>query len=246
MIRHIFNSTNIMRTSWKLINKEFGRDCKNYGVKSLNINGRSISNSKIIANALNNHFTTFPTMICQKINANNCTSSNTTPDNNQNNISFSLNHVHQNSFPNIKYRCTSTREIENVISTLKLSNSCGYDEVPSKLLKLCSFYISSPLNYIRNWALFTGVFPDRLKYAIIRPLFKKGNKDDINNYSPISILTSFSKILEKVMQARLLKHLTDNNILAKEQYGFRTNLKTDKYIDKWVCTSNTTIFIEVY
>jgi len=185
-------------------------------------------------------------MICQKINANNCTTSNTTPDNNQNNISFSLNHVQQNSFPNIKYRCTSTREIENVISTLKFSNSCGYDEVPLKLLKLCSFYISSPLNYICNRALFTGVFPDRLKYAIIRPLFKKGNKDDINNYSPISILTSFSKILEKVMQARLLKHLTDNNILAKEQYGFRTNLKTDKYIDKWVCTSNTTIFIEVY
>ena len=52
----------------------------------------------------------------------------------------------------------------------------------------------------------------------------------INNYRPISILTSFSKILEKVMQTRLLKHLTDNNILVKEQYGFRTNLKTDNAI----------------
>ena len=65
--RHIFNSTNITRTSWKLINKEFGRDCKNYGVKSLNIHGRSITNSKIIANTLNNHFTTSPTMICLKL-----------------------------------------------------------------------------------------------------------------------------------------------------------------------------------
>ena len=99
--RHISNSTNIMRTSWNLINKEFGRDCKNYGVKSLNINGRSITNHKIIANALNNHFTTFLTMICQKINANNCVSFNITSDNNQNNISFSLNQVYQNSFPNI-------------------------------------------------------------------------------------------------------------------------------------------------
>jgi hypothetical protein len=68
---------------------------------------------------------------------------------------------------------------------LKLSNSCDYDEIPSKLLIICSYYISSPLNYICNRALLTGVFPDRLKYASIRLLFKKGYKDDVNNYRPI-------------------------------------------------------------
>jgi len=85
-----------------------------------------------------------------------------------------------------------------VIRSLKSSNSCGYYEVPSELLKLCSYYISFPLNYICNRTLFTGVFPDRLKYATIRPSFKKGNKDYINNYRPISILTSFSKIYCKL------------------------------------------------
>ena len=49
----------------------------------------------------------------------------------------------------------------------------------------------------------------------------------MSNYRPISILTSFSKIFEKVMQTRLLKHPTNHNILSKEQYGFRTKLKTD-------------------
>jgi len=49
----------------------------------------------------------------------------------------------------------------------------------------------------------------------------------MSNYRPLSILTSFSKIFEKVVQTRLLKHLTDHNILSKEQYGFRTKLKTD-------------------
>jgi hypothetical protein len=71
------------------------------------------------------------------------------------------------------------------------------------------------------------VFPDRLKYATKRRLFKKDNKNDMCNYRPISILTSFSKLFEKVMQIRLLYHLTDHNILSKEQYGFRTKLKTD-------------------
>jgi len=82
--------------------------------------------------------------------------------------------------------------------SFKSSNSFGYDEVPSKLLKLCSHFISS-LNYVCSRTLFTGVFHDWLKYAIIRPLFKKGNKNDMSNYRPISILTSFSKIFEKIM-----------------------------------------------
>jgi len=56
-----------MRTSWELINRELGKDCKNYGFQSLNINDRSITNHKIITNAFNDHFTTFPTMVSQKI-----------------------------------------------------------------------------------------------------------------------------------------------------------------------------------
>jgi hypothetical protein len=72
-----------------------------------------------------------------------------------------------------------------------------------------------------------GVFPYRLKYAIIRPLFKKGNKNYMSYYRPISILTSFSKMFEKRMQTRLLNHITDHNILSKEQYGFRTKQNTD-------------------
>jgi hypothetical protein len=111
--------------------------------------------------------------------------------------------------------------------SLKSSNSFGYDEIPTKILKSCSSYISIPLNYICNRIFTTGVFPDRLKYAIIRPIFKKGNKKDICNYRPISILTSFSKIFEKVMQTRLLKHLSEHNILSNEQYGFRANSRTD-------------------
>ena len=107
------------------------------------------------------------------------------------------------------------------------SNSFGYDEVPTKILKLCSHFISYPLNYICNRTLFTGVFPDRLKYAIIRPLFEKRNRNDVSSYTPISVLTLFSKIFEKGNQTRLLKQLTDHNILRMEHYGFRNNLKTD-------------------
>ena len=66
-----------------------------------------------------------------------------------------------------------------------------------------------------------------LKYATIRPVFKKGNKKDVSNYRPISILTLFSNIFEKVMLTSLLKHLTDHNVLSKGWYDFRTKQKTD-------------------
>jgi hypothetical protein len=102
--------------------------------------------------------------------------------------------VFQNLFLSIKCHCTTTKGIENIIRSLKTSNFCGYDEVPLKLLKSCSYFIRSPLNYICNRTPFTGVFPDGLKYATVKPSFKKDNKDDINKYRQISILTSFSKI----------------------------------------------------
>jgi hypothetical protein len=52
-----------------------------------------------------------------------------------------------------------------------------------------------------------GVFPDRLKYAIIKPIHKIGDRCDVSNYRPVSLLTSYSKIFEMAMQTRILKHL---------------------------------------
>ena len=75
--------------------------------------------------------------------------------------------------------------------------------------------------------LFCGVFPDGLKYAIIKPLHKNDDRCDLSKYRPVSILTSFSKIFETLMQRRILKHLTKYNILSTEQYGFRLGLGTD-------------------
>ena len=66
-----------------------------------------------------------------------------------------------------------------------------------------------------------------MKYAIIKPIFKKGDEQDITNYRPISLLTSFSKVIENLVYARLLDHVTTNSILVNEQYGFRTRYSTE-------------------
>jgi hypothetical protein len=72
-----------------------------------------------------------------------------------------------------------------------------------------------PLTHIFNASLSSGTFPDRLKLAKVMPLHKKGEHHDIKSYRPMSILSAFSKILEKLMYNRLMPFLFQNNILTE-------------------------------
>ena len=97
------------------------------------------------------------------------------------------------------FKNTSPKEIEKIINSLKIQESSGYDEVSTKILKSSAPFISSPLGYICNKSMLSGTFPTRLKYAIVKPLLKKGDKENIANYRPISSLTSFSKVFERII-----------------------------------------------
>jgi hypothetical protein len=75
--------------------------------------------------------------------------------------------------------------------------------------------------------LATSIFPARLTFSEVRPIFKRGDKSDVFNCRPISLLTSFSKIFEKEIYKRLYHHIKRNHILADEQFGFKYGLLTD-------------------
>jgi hypothetical protein len=75
--------------------------------------------------------------------------------------------------------------------------------------------------------LTSGIFPTWLQFAEVTPIFKKGDKNATSNYRPISLLTSFSKIFEKVIYNRIFYHINHNHILVNEQFGFRHGLSTD-------------------
>jgi hypothetical protein len=78
-----------------------------------------------------------------------------------------LHHALKQPFSNIKLKCTTTIAIEVIIKSLKTRNSHGYDDVSTKILKISTPYILSPLTYICNKVLATGVFPVRLNYSEI-------------------------------------------------------------------------------
>jgi hypothetical protein len=68
----------------------------------------------------------------------------------------------------------------------------------------------------------------RLKFSVVKPLFKSSDKHNVSNYRPLSLPPAFSKVIEKVIYSRLYQHLTRNKILSNDQYGFKKNSTTNK------------------
>ena len=80
----------------------------------------------------------------------------------------------------------------------------------------------------------TGIFPEKLKIAKVKPLYKKGDKCCFNNYRPISILPTISKVFERVMYTQLYNYFNVNNLLTEQQYGFRSKHSTELALIKLV------------
>jgi hypothetical protein len=77
-----------------------------------------------------------------------------------------------------------------------------------------------------NQIFSSGIFSERLKYAVIKLVFQSGDRNDVSSYRPISLLPAFSKVFEKVLYVRMYQHLIHNNILVDEKFGFRTKSST--------------------
>jgi hypothetical protein len=113
----------------------------------------------------------------------------------------------------------STKELISVIKILKSKNAYGYDETSTNVLNLNANYtcICSPLTYICNKSILTGAFPDCLQFSVVKPICKKGDRMDPANCRPISLLTSFSKVLEKALCIILSKNLNCSKLLVNNQ-----------------------------
>ena len=126
------------------------------------------------------------------------------------------------------------KELENLDS----SKSTGLDELGPRILKLSAPIIADSLTHIINLSLCTCNFPKILKDARVAALYKGGDDTDVNNYRPISILPTVSKIFEKIVYKQLYSYLVRHKLLLKQQSGFRAghscNTALIKLIDDWL------------
>ena len=126
----------------------------------------------------------------------------------------------------IKLPYISEDEISRTINSLK-NASAGWDNIPTFVVKKVTKHIIRPLTYLINKSIEQCIFPDELKVAKVFPIYKSGDKKCISNYRPISVLSFFSKVFEKVMYNHLIDFIDNNNILSKHQFGFRKNHSTN-------------------
>ena len=199
------------KKTWKLINELSSRKVHEpVNVKSIKQDDTAITNSYDIANVFNTYFTTIGDSLANEL-----------PHSDINPISYLYPVNSSFSFAQIN--------VETVIETLKAANSnkaTGPDNIPVRVLRIAAEILSPSLTAIFNRSLSMGIYPDDWKIARVLPIFKSGEKGDLSNYRPISIISGIAKVFGRLVYDQFYTYLTSNRLINSYQSGFRPTYST--------------------
>ena len=208
-----------MKNLWKVIKNISNINKKEDSrISQLSHNGKNINNNLDMANSFNEFFTEVdPTLHKQ----------------------FSNSNIFRNPDvylpPRIPYSISlyhsPPEEISEIISSLDDSKSSCPSSIPIKLLKIANEHISFTFSDICNTSFNEGIFPDKNKRAKVVTIHKDGSTKEINNYRPISLLSIFSKIMEKIVAVRL------NNFLELHFYDISQPIWIKVWLFYYSCTN---------
>ena len=202
---------NDMYNTWKIIKDAMNLAKNNPGIIKIKYNNVTSEDPISVANSFNEFFSLIGENLAKNIPPSDKPFFDFLGPRNSNTLF--LDPIHRN-------------EIIDIVSNLNNKKSAGHDNINNFLLKGIITSIVDPIVYIFNLSLSSGIVPDSMKIAKVIPLFKKGDKEDINNYRPISLLSTISKVLEKIMYTRTIKFLTKYEIFSNLQFGFRKKHST--------------------
>ena len=112
------------------------------------------------------------------------------------------------------------------VTEIDTTKSSGIDYISSRCLKEALIALNTQISYLFDISVKSGIFPDLWKIATVVPLFKGGQKEDVSNYRPVSLLPVPGKILEKLIHTQVMSFFNENNCLCEHQSGFRPNHST--------------------
>ena len=211
------NNTCDSKKKWKVVDEVLGKPTKITNISSVNSkNGSLVYDTREIANTFNEYFVN----ISQDLLVNKEHSS--IASNEKRKLLFESSTINTAFFDP-----TNPMEILNIVRCLKNSSSKDYDGISSVFIKSIIYFIIDVFVYVCNFCIRQSYFPSELKTAIVIPLFKKGDKTDLNCYRPISLLSTISKIFEKMLKCRIVSFIQKNNILSDKQFGFREKMSTE-------------------
>ena len=205
---------NDIRKTWTAINQLTSKKSKRDEFPKYFIHkGKRFENDKDIANCLNTFFTNIGPELSKSIS----------PPENKSYKDF----LREKITFSFDFKLVSNNQILTIINKLKPKSSFGFDNISTILLKSLTNEICNILTLIVNQSLSTGIFPDKLKIAKIKPVFKKDDPHLPDNYRPVSLLPAISKVFEKVAFIQVYDYFTTHKLLYENQYGFRTMHSTE-------------------
>ena len=120
------------------------------------------------------------------------------------------------------FKSCSSNEVRKLLEKLDTKKSNGLDNFPSRMLKMAAGVLAPSLAFLFNQSISSGIVPTEWKLARVTPIFKKGKRQDVNHYRPISIIPAVAKVFERIIYDQFFKYLSDNDLLVNCQSGFRS------------------------
>ncbi len=201
---------------WEILNEITGSksNVKTKDIPTINAKGTTYNSPPDIANEFNSFFVKAGQNISEKVPP-----TTRTPE-------WFLNPP-PTPVPDFDIGSTSALHVSDIIKSFPNKSSLDIDGLSLKLSKFVRNEISTPLAHIIDLSFTTGVFPTKLKINRTVPIFKSGDTSLCNNYRPIFLIPTLSKIIEKMVATSLTNHLQLNNLLHPNQFGFLRNLSTE-------------------
>ena len=141
-----------------------------------------------------------------------------------------------------------------MIQKLANGKSTGTHNIPNKALKYTADFIAPALTTIFSLSIHSKMYLDDLKIGEVTAVHKGGDKDDLNNYHPVTVLPTIACVFAKIIYQELYKYMTDNNLLGEKQYGFRslhsTAIALSKTMNHWLINldkgnKNSVVFLDI-
>ena len=204
------------KKKWQILKKELKLTQTSDTIESINLRGEVFTEPQAIANNFKAHFESCAQELAENL-----------PQTGDCDILI-------DQYEEFNFSTVELKDIDKIIKGLLPKSSSGFDNLSNRMLKKERSTFSKLLLPLINESLNKGNFPDSLKIAKVIPIHKKGDKLNMNNYRPISLLPVMSKVFEKVINTQLNQRLEGMNIVDNDQYGFRTGHGTDDAITKFV------------
>ena len=197
---------------WKTINRVLDKDVKSTNLSAIESEGKTLTKEHDMLEALNRHFVSVGPYLAKQI------SSKSDDD--------CLKHIIPEN-REMLFQTVDEEYVLNAINRLEKGKASGPDKVTITLVKDAASSIAYPLMLIYNASLMNGIFPDIWKLVRVTPIYKSGPKSDTNNYHrPISVISVFSRMLERLTHDQLFEFLKTNKRLTSNQAAFCKHYST--------------------